>query len=940
MAYHNALKVSALHDYKISEAFELKVDALSGAMWDALNKRISVIVTDVAGAIIYVNEKFSDMSGYQPTEVIGKNQRLLNSGFHPKTFFQTMWRDIIQGKAWSGDVCNVNKIGGTYWVSTQIFPLVDKKGDISHFLALQTDITQDKEQSIKSLEEAERLNAAIDGTGAGLWDWDIDTGHKIINARWAEILGYDLDEIKAFGADAFKLLTHPDDYERMRNRLDCHLRNEIDRYSCELRMRHKNGSWIWIHDRGKVIKRDANGRALRMCGTHTDINERKRAQELAVERNNLINAIVQGIPEGIASFSPDGQLLASNPPYQRISTSKNLGNGQKLKKVFQDELHRHLDRVGALLPEQRGKKKRLISEETGQYFELNSHILQDGGIVQIVQDISEHQKGIEKLKRQKKISDSNIQYLNVTINNIPYGISVFDEKNRIRVWNDRYVDIFGMSKGDLRRGKTFHAILKAQSEQGNFAGDEKAYAQSIRSNIRDAGEYVAHASVNGRNIRSVHVAMPDGGWVGIHQDITEFDKLLAKASYDAEHDQLTSLLNRVGFSKHLEKAINHCKSSNKYLYLMFVDLDGFKVINDTMGHATGDAVLKKVANRLKDNTRNRDTIGRLGGDEFAIFFIEESSDHHTIKAFAERIIDLISRPYTVKGRQIKIGASIGISEFPNHALSAADLILSADMAMYCVKRGPKGGFSFYDKKIREEIIRRRKIEYALREMEKDSELSVHYQPIVRASDFAVVGEEALARWRSEELGAVSPGEFIPIAENTGTINDIGTWVAKSAISRLQEVNDGRFTAINVSTIQLRDPAFAEKMRELCREQQVNPERIEIEVTESVVIGENSHAMQNLTSLKDFGFRIALDDFGTGYSSLSYLNKFNFNKLKIDHSFVRNMMLNEDSMAIVKAIVGMAKALGLAVTAEGVETEEAAYKLRAIGVDFLQGFYFG
>lgn len=940
MSYHAGLNVSVFQDYKMSKASELKVEALSGVMWDALNKRISVIVTDASGAIIHVNEKFSDISGYQISEVIGRNQRLLNSGFHPKTFFQGMWQDITAGKTWIGDVCNVNKSGIPYWVSTQIFPLSDKNGRISHFLALQSDITQDKERAIKGLEEAERLNAAIEGTGAGSWDWDIVTGQKIINDRWAQILGFEVSEIKAFGIDAFKALTHPDDYHGMEAKLEHHLRGESDRYSCELRMRHKNGSWIWIHDRGKVIKRDANGRALRMCGTHTDITERKYAQELASKRSNLVNAIVQGIPEGIASFSAEGELLASNPPYQKLSTNKSYGQGVKLKKVFQEELDRYLALGAAGENANTAKKKRLISEDLDQYYELSSHILQDGGVVQIVQDISEYQRGVRNLKKQRKISESNIQYLSVIINNIPYGISVFDSNDLIRVWNDRYIDIFGMRRGELRRGKSFSSILKCQKDQGNFPGDCKEYLRNIKSSIDDSREYIAHATVNGRNIRSVHVAMPDGGWVGIHQDITEFDKLLAKASYDAEHDQLTSLLNRVGFSNRLEKAIEHCKKNGKFLYLMFIDLDGFKAINDTMGHAMGDLVLKNVARRLNENTRSRDTIGRLGGDEFAIFFVDDGIESDSIKAFAERITDLVSRSYSIKGRHLKIGASIGISEFPNHAMSAADLILSADMAMYCVKRGAKGTYSFYDEKIRSEIIRRRKIEYALSEMDKDRELSIHYQPIVRACDFSVAGYEALARWHNADLGHVSPGEFIPIAENSGAINDIGAWIARGAINRRRDGCETHFMAINVSTVQLRDHAFSSKMRDICLFHGVSPSSIEIEVTESVIIGDNFNAVDNLRNLKEIGFKIALDDFGTGYSSLSYLNKFAFDKLKIDRTFVRNMLLNDGSMAIVKSIVGMAKALGLAVTAEGVETEAAANKLKAIGVDFLQGFYFG
>jgi diguanylate cyclase (GGDEF)-like protein len=409
--------------------------------------------------------------------------------------------------------------------------------------------------------------------------------------------------------------------------------------------------------------------------------------------------------------------------------------------------------------------------------------------------------------------------------------------------------------------------------------------------------------------------------------------------YLAMHDPLSGLPNRVYFSEALETTITRVREGGPPTAVFYLDLDHFKDVNDTLGHSIGDELIRSVTQRLANTLRGDDLIARLGGDEFAII-TTASADHALLQSIARRIISTLCAPYMVGGNTIVIGASIGIVVIDQHSdARAADLMRYADMALYRAKNEGRNRACIYDNVMDADLIRRKQLEKDLRAAIQNDQLDVAYQPVVNASGEKIVSVEALARWSHPERGFISPVEFIPLAEHSGLIIELGEWVLRRAC-RDGKAWPGLSIAVNVSPVQFRQADFVETVERILAETKFDAKQLELEVTESTLIGNVEIAESAMLRLKALGVRLALDDFGTGYSSLQYLRRFPFDKLKIDRSFVLSIEKTADAAAIVHAIVSLGRGLGMKVTAEGVETAEQHLFLRAAGVHFMQGFRFG
>ena len=400
----------------------------------------------------------------------------------------------------------------------------------------------------------------------------------------------------------------------------------------------------------------------------------------------------------------------------------------------------------------------------------------------------------------------------------------------------------------------------------------------------------------------------------------------------AHHDSLTGLPNRILFRDELDAAISSCEPFT----LLLLDLDRFKTVNDTQGHPVGDALLTAVAGRLTGLARGSDIVARLGGDEFAI--IHKSADLlANTDALARRVIEEVSKPYFFPGHRLEIGTSIGVA-IGRDGYDSARLLKNADMALYRAKENGRGRHYYFAASMADAIQARHRLERDLQTALEENEFEVYFQPLVNLQGSRVTGFEALLRWRHPTQGFIPPSEFIPIAEETGLIIPIGAWVLRQACTAASWWPDTIKVAINLSAVQLR-PALIEEVSDALESSGLNPQRLELEITETVLLRDTEQTLATLHELRRLGLRFALDDFGTGYSSLSYLRRFPFHKIKIDGSFIHDLP-SQESLAIIKAVTGLAQSLGVTTTAEGVETHEQLERLRLEGCDEVQGYFFG
>lgn len=469
----------------------------------------------------------------------------------------------------------------------------------------------------------------------------------------------------------------------------------------------------------------------------------------------------------------------------------------------------------------------------------------------------------------------------------------------------------------LLRGGQWHGELRSARKNGEF--------------------FTAWVSLNRRRDASGNVSH----LIGIVNDITRSKDAEQKLMRQAHFDALTDLPNRHLLEDRLIVALAAAQRQKETLALLFIDLNQFRHINDNFGHRTGDAVLLQMAHRLLDNLRDTDVVARIGGDEFAVLLPNTQAEGAA--QVATKLLERVAQPCTVSEHELSLTLSIGVAMYPSDGDTVEELTRCADTAMYRAKLEGRGTYQFFTAGMQQRSMRQMQLEAALRRATERDELLLHYQPQLDARSGAVLGVEALVRWKHPELGMVSPGEFIPVAESSGQILAIGEWVMRTAVRQTKAWLDAGLgelvVAVNLSAIQFRDPDLPELVSAILREAHLPPNCLELELTESVATGNPTAAIAMMDRLHALGVRLSIDDFGTGYSSLNYLKRFRIHTLKIDQSFVRDIGSDADDRAIVQAIVQMAHALNLTTIAEGVETDEQATFLRAQGCDAMQGYRF-
>jgi diguanylate cyclase (GGDEF)-like protein len=538
-------------------------------------------------------------------------------------------------------------------------------------------------------------------------------------------------------------------------------------------------------------------------------------------------------------------------------------------------------------------------------------------------------------KSEAEIS-KQVERLRAAVGNMSQGLCMFDQDQRLIISNDRYAEIYGLSPKSIRAGMTLEAVLKLRLGSGGYHGDPSTYvARRIAADREKKADHNIFELQNGRIVQMVKRPLKDGGWVATHEDITERRLIEAKIAHMAHHDVLTNLPNRVLFRERMNEGLVRV-SRGETLAVLCLDLDHFKAVNDTLGHSIGDMLLQAVTTRLINCVREIDTVARLGGDEFAIIQVALHDPHQAI-TLAQRIIDAIAAPFTLEGHQVCIGTSVGIALAPNDGRGVDELLAKADLALYRAKADGRGNCRFFEPGMDAEMHERRALEVDLRNALAGGEFELFYQPLVDLKSERITGFEALLRWRQPQRGLVAPADFIPLAEEIGLIIPIGEWVLHRACREAAGWPANVQVSVNLSPAQFKSRNLVQAIAHALSSSGLAPERLELEITESVLLYENDAALKTLLQIKALGVKVAMDDFGTGYSSLSYLRSFPFDKIKIDRSFIRDLTNNEDCAAIVRAVTSLGESLGMSTVAEGVETVEQMERLRLEGCIGVQGF---
>jgi diguanylate cyclase (GGDEF)-like protein len=522
--------------------------------------------------------------------------------------------------------------------------------------------------------------------------------------------------------------------------------------------------------------------------------------------------------------------------------------------------------------------------------------------------------------------------------NMPHGMCMFDHHKRLVVCNERYGAMYGLPPALTVPGTSLLAILEARVAVGACPVDGDGYIQS-RLAEAERGEATQFLSElrDGRTISVDLQPMSDGGYVALHQDITQQKVSEARISFLARHDPLTGLLNRASLSEKIEEYLAHARRHHVRFALLLLDLDRFKQVNDGYGHPAGDALLQQVAARLSSELRQTDVLARLGGDEFAIILSPEVVPQAAAAALAARLIEIIGRSFSLDQCEVMIGVSIGIAVSSEETSSAGRLMKMADLALYETKAHGRNDFTFFEPRLEETARVRNALEQDLRRAVTEGAFVLHYQPILTARSGTIDGAEALIRWQHETQGWIPPDRFIPLAEETGLIGEIGLWVLRTACNEAAHWPSHTKVSVNISAVQLRDPMIVDYVICALAESGLPPERLELEITETALIDGAAECRQILRQFKALGVTIALDDFGTGYSSLSQLTMFPFDRIKIDKSFTMNMTSRADCAAVIAGVLALAASLEIATTAEGVETQEHYSLLKLAGVTSLQGY---
>jgi diguanylate cyclase (GGDEF)-like protein/PAS domain S-box-containing protein len=898
----------------------------------------AIVITDVHGTIMWVNPAFTTMTGYSREEALSKNARLLKSGGQPEGYYAKLWATILSGDVWQGEIVNRRKDGTTYTEEMSITPVTHGVGNNveTQFIAIKQDITERRRAQDAMAESERRYRSLFDSNPLPTWVF-ARKSLKFLAVNEAAIRHY------GFSRPEFLAMTIAD------IRPEADIPGLLEDIAKRIPGLQEATTWKHRKKDGTIIEveivaheMDFQGIDAELVAVH-DVTERKDAERAT----NLLAAIVDSSADAIISKSLEGVITSWNKGAEQMFgyTAKEAVGSHITLIVPPDRLHEEatiLDQVNRGDHIEHFETVRCRKDGTPLDVAVVVSPVRDSagqviGASKMVRDIGERRQAEEALRQAEEkyrsiFEDAVVAIFQstpggryTTVNPAMAQMLGYDSPEELIA---SITDISRQVYVHPKRRDEFKRLLKEQGTVRNFE------CQIYR---KDGSKMWISASA-----RAVVKAGVLVGYDGMNEDVTARRVAEERVQFLAYYDALTGLPNRTLLQDRLAKALASARRQKEKVALLFLDLDRFKGINDSLGHSVGDLLLQHVAERLKTWAREQDTVARLGGDEFLIMLTHLKNIPDAAVA-AERLMDAMTAEFIVQGRSLNIGCSVGISIFPEHGADADHLIKNADAAMYGAKENGRNNFRFFTEEMNAQVAERLTLENSLRLALDKQELFLMYQPQIEIATGRITGLEALLRWQHPELGLVPPDKFIRIAENSGQIMAIGEWVLRTACSQSRRWQDEGLSAVsvavNVSAVQFRQEGFCELIRKVLGDTGLAAQYLELELTEGLLLADAAVASSVLQELKEMGLTLAIDDFGTGYSSFGYLRQFRVSKLKIDRSFIREVAVNPDDAAITTAIISLAKSLNLKVIAEGVETEEQMAFLRAHHCDEIQGYYF-
>ncbi|MGH6777343.1 MAG: PAS-domain containing protein [Bradyrhizobium sp.] len=787
--------------------------------------------------------------------------------------------------------------------------------------------------------QTERIEHAVTHMSHGLSMYGADERLIVCNKQYLEVYGFDPDIVRP-GISHRELFEH---WVAKGNAPGQSAEEIYLRRMSEIRS-GETGTGYLTHANGRVIEAISrlmpDGGWVSAC---EDVTERLRSEDALKRQNLLLDAALENMANGLCVYDKDMRLLVCNSNYRNIY---GLAPQEAKPGMHISELARTVVRHGAypadfavdhLLEDLHqllaGKKdlevQRRMSD--GRLLAVRYRPLQDGSFVATYDDITERERALEERTEQYRRFDA-------ALNNMTQGLVMLDSNLRVIVCNKRYIDMYRLPPEILQPGVSMREILEHSVALGNHPGTTAQELYDDYVERLKQGGHIQHRHLgDGRIIKLNHRPMDHGGWVITYENVTERYRAEARVAHLAQHDALTDLSNRMLFRDKMIEGLERVASQGGGLAVLCLDLDNFKTVNDRLGHAVGDRLLRWVAARLKECAGETAIVARLGGDEFAVLL--QGPQPQSAEQLARHLVDVIGHPPQLEAQTIQIGVSVGIAVAPDHGLDSDELMKCADLALYQAKAKGRGAYQLFQPEMEAQARSRHRLETDLRKALEAGEFHLAFQPQIRLGSGELTGFEALLRWTSPERGEVPPADFIPIAEETGLIVPLGEWVLRTACATAARWPDFVRVAVNLSPVQFRTRGLVAMVTHALAAAGLAPQRLELEVTETALLEDDEATVAALHQLRALGIRVSLDDFGVGYSALGYLRKFPFDTLKIDRSFVGALGECPESDAIVRTIASLGANLGVETTAEGVETAEQLEAVRAAGCTAVQGFYF-
>jgi diguanylate cyclase (GGDEF)-like protein len=789
--------------------------------------------------------------------------------------------------------------------------------------------------------QTERIEQAFAHMSHGLTMFDANERLIFCNRQYLDVYGLDPDLVKP-GVTHRQIIAH---WVASGNAPGTSALDLYDRRMREIRSGANRPAFLTRAD-GRVIqavsKLLADGGWVSAC---EDVTERLRAEETLKHQNLVFDAALENMSHGLCVYDKDMRLLVCNSNYLKIYrlAPNEAAPGTHLRDLLHavtrngvyppdfpiedllEDLRQRLSGMTDLAVQRRMEDGRLLA--------VRYRPLRDGSFVCTYDDITDREQAHDELSEQYRRFDA-------ALNNMTQGLVMLDDELRVIVCNQRYIEMYRLSPDIVRPGVAMRDVMAHSCALGNHPQTtaELLYNDYVQRLSKGGQQHMLHRHLgDGRIIKLTHRPMEQGGWVITYEDVTERRKAEARVAHMAQHDALTDLSNRVLFRDRMIEGLAEVSDRGGAMAVLCLDLDNFKTVNDRLGHAVGDKLLRWVAARLRECAGPNDTVARLGGDEFAI--LQRGPQPQSAERLASRMVEIIGRPPPMENHIIHTGVSVGIAIAPDHGLDPDELMKCADLALYQAKARGRGVYQLFHPEMEAHARSRHMLETDLRRALEAGEFHLVYQPQIRLGTSELTGFEALLRWSSATRGLISPADFIPIAEETGLIVPIGEWVLRSACATAAKWPDHVRIAVNLSPVQFRARGLVAMVTSALATAGLDPKRLELEVTETALLEDDEANVAILHQLRKLGVRVSLDDFGVGYSALGYLRKFPFDMIKIDRSFVGTLGLSHESVAIVRTIASLGANLGVETTAEGVETAEQLEFVREAGCTAVQGFYF-